>query len=151
MSKYSFSKEEKLEIIKFYHEESYTLNEVARIFNVHRDTIKDWQNDYLYFGEEGLAPLNQQKTYSKEIKIAAVQDYLSGEFSLREVVRKYRLSSRTVLRNWVKKYTSHSELKKVLRRFKNRDGEQFPISIRLRANFLTTILLGIQSPKTEYK
>jgi transposase len=54
MSKYSFSKEEKLAIIKFYHEERYTLNEVAKMFNVHRDTIKDWQNDYRYFGEEGL-------------------------------------------------------------------------------------------------
>lgn len=111
MSKYFFSKEEKLAIIKFYQEERYTLNEVAKIFNVHRDTIKDWQNNYLYFGEEGLEPLNQQKSYSKEIKIAAVQDYLSGEFSLREVVRKYRLSTRSVLRNWIKKYTSHSEFK----------------------------------------
>ncbi|BDH63793.1 helix-turn-helix domain-containing protein [Ureibacillus massiliensis] len=40
MSKFFFSKEEKLEIIKFYHEGRYTLNEVAEIFNVHRDTIK---------------------------------------------------------------------------------------------------------------
>lgn len=110
MSKYSFSKEEKLEIIKFYHEECYTLNEVAKIFNIHRDTIKDWQNDYLHFGEDGLERLNKQRVYSKEVKIAAVQDYLSGEFSLREVTRKYRLSSRSVLRNWIKKYTSHSEL-----------------------------------------
>lgn len=111
MRKHSFSKEEKLEILKLYHEGPLTLNEVAKVFNVHRDTIKDWQNDYLYFGEEGLERLNQHNSYSKELKFAAVQDYLSGEFSLREVVRKYRLSSRSVLRNWVKKYTSHSELK----------------------------------------
>jgi len=111
MRKHSFSKEEKLEILKQYHEGPLTLNEVAKVFNVHRDTIKDWQNDYLYFGEEGLERLNQHNSYSKELKFAAVQDYLSGEFSLREVVRKYRLSSRSVLRNWVKKYTSHSELK----------------------------------------
>lgn len=110
MSRYIFSKEEKLRIIKFYHEESYTLNEVAKIFNVHRDTIKDWQNDYFHFGEEGLERSPKQKFYSREVKIAAVQDYLSGELSLREVTRKYRLSSRTVLRNWIKKYTSHSEL-----------------------------------------
>ena len=110
MSKHVFSKEEKLAIIKFYHEEPYTLNEVANIFNVHRDTIKDWQNDYFHFGEGGLERLPKQNFYSREVKIAAVQDYLSGEFSLREVTRKYRLSSRSVLRNWVKKYTSHSEL-----------------------------------------
>ncbi|MGN4123480.1 IS3 family transposase [Lysinibacillus sphaericus] len=107
----SFSKEEKLEILKFYHTGQFTLNEVAELYKVHRDTIKDWQNDYRYFGEEGLERLNQQNRYAKELKLAAVRDYLSGEFSLREVVRKYRLSSRSVLRNWIKKYTSHSELK----------------------------------------
>ncbi|WP_419096463.1 IS3 family transposase [Ureibacillus endophyticus] len=105
-----FSKDEKLRIIKFYHEENYTLNEVAQIFNVHRDTIKDWQNDYFHFGEEGLERLPKHRFYSKEVKIAAVQDYLSGKYSLREVTRKYQLSSRSVLRNWIKKYTSHSEL-----------------------------------------
>ncbi len=79
MSKYSFSKKEKLAIIKFYHEEPYTLNEVAKLFNVHRDTIKDWQNDYFHFGEDGLERLTKQNFYSKEVKIAVVQDYLSGE------------------------------------------------------------------------
>ena len=110
MSKYSFTKEEKLTIIKFYQEESYSLNEVGKIFNVHPDTIKDWQNDYIYFGEDGLERLRKKNFYSKEVKMAAVQDYLSGELSLREVTRKYRLSGRSILRIWVKKYTSHSEL-----------------------------------------
>ena len=110
MSKYFFSKEEKLAIIKFYQEEPYTLNEVAEIFNVHRDTIRDWQKDYLHFGEDGLERLPKQNFYSKEVKLAAVQDYLSGDLSLREVTRKYRLSSRSVLRNWLKKYISHREL-----------------------------------------
>ena len=111
MSKYCFTKEEKLGIIKFYQEESYSLSEVGKIFNVHPDTIKDWQNDYIYFGEDGLERLWKKNFYSKEVKKATVQDYLSGNYSLREVTRKYRLSGRTVLRNWLKKYTSHSELK----------------------------------------
>jgi len=111
MSKYSFSKEEKLAIIKFYQDEPYSLSEVAKIFNVHQETIIDWQNNYRHFGEDGLERLTKQKFYSKELKLAAVQDYLSGDLSLREVTRKYRISSRTVLRNWLKKYTSHSELR----------------------------------------
>ena len=110
MSKYCFTKEEKLTIIKFYQEEPHSLIKVGEIFNVHPDTIKDWLNDYNYFGEDGLERLWKQNFYSKEVKLAAVQDYLSGNYSLREVTRKYRLSGRTVLRNWLKKYTSHSEL-----------------------------------------
>lgn len=39
MRKHSFSKEEKLEILKLYHEGPLPLNEVAKVINVHRDTI----------------------------------------------------------------------------------------------------------------
>jgi transposase len=69
----------KLAIIKFYHEEPYILNKVGEIFNVQRDTIKDWQNDYLHVREKGLERLPKQNFYSKEVKLAAVQDYLCGD------------------------------------------------------------------------
>lgn len=51
MSKYSSSKEEKVEILKFYQESKFSLNEVAELYKVHRDIINDWQNNYLLFGE----------------------------------------------------------------------------------------------------
>ncbi|WP_342443303.1 IS3 family transposase [Lysinibacillus sp. FSL K6-0057] len=111
MRKYSFSKEEKLEILNFYENSHFTLNEVAELYKVDSRTIKDWQNNYLFFGEESLNRSENHNTYPKEIKLAAVQDYISGSYSLRETVRKYRLSGTSVLRNWIKKYTSHSELK----------------------------------------
>ena len=38
-------------------------------------------------------------TYPKEIKLAAVQNYISGSYLLRQTVRKYRLSGTSVLRN----------------------------------------------------
>lgn len=111
MRKYSFSKEEKLEIINFYENSQFTLNEVATLYKVDSRTIKDWQSNYLFFGEDGLNRNKHHNTYPKEIKLAAVQDYISGCYSLRETVRKYRLSGTSVLRNWIKKYTGHSELK----------------------------------------
>ncbi len=111
MRKYSFSKEEKLEILNFYENSHFTLNEVAELYKVDSRIIKDWQNNYLFFGEESLNRSENHNTYPKEIKLAAVQDYISGSYSLRETVRKYRLSGTSVLRNWIKKYTSHSELK----------------------------------------
>lgn len=111
MRKYSFSKEEKLEILNFYENSQFTLNEVAELYKVDSRTIKDWQNNYLFFGEDILNRSKHHNTYPKELKLAAVQDYISGSYSLRETVRKYRLSGTTVLRNWIKKYTNHSELK----------------------------------------
>ncbi|MGG3573689.1 transposase [Bacillus gobiensis] len=50
------------------------------------------------------------KPYSKELKLAAINDYLSGKYSLREVSQTYNLSSTSVLRKWIKKYNNHREL-----------------------------------------
>lgn len=111
MRKYSFSKEEKLEILNFYENNHFTISEVSELYDVDSRTIKDWQSNYRFSGEDGLNRNKNHHAYSKEFKLAAVQDYLSGCYSLRETVRKYRLSGTSVLRNWIKKYTSHSELK----------------------------------------
>lgn len=63
---------------------------------------------------EGIRGLEESKTwkpYSQELKETAVRDYLSGEYSLREVIRKHGISDTKVLRKWIKKYNSHRELK----------------------------------------
>jgi len=109
LSKYS--KDEKIAILKLYHEGNHSQNEIANLFSVNRRTIVDWQKNYLTLGEAGLETTSKWNVYSKEMKLAAVQDYLSGQYSLREVTRKYTISNQSVLRNWIQKYTSHSELK----------------------------------------
>ncbi|MGG3847443.1 transposase, partial [Aeribacillus composti] len=59
---------------------------------------------------EGLERSNSWKGYTKELKEAAVKDYLSSEFSQYEIVRKYGISNRSVLQRWMKKYNSHRDL-----------------------------------------
>ena len=54
---------------------------------------------------------HKNKRYSKEIKERAVQDYLSGGGSYETLKTKYELSSSTQLKNWVKWYNGHKELK----------------------------------------
>ncbi|MBM6619660.1 helix-turn-helix domain-containing protein, partial [Bacillus suaedaesalsae] len=63
------------------------------------------------FGSEGLKESSTWKRYSKEIKLLAVSDYLSGKYSLLEVVKKYEISSHSVLHEWIKKYNTHRDLK----------------------------------------
>ena len=54
---------------------------------------------------------HKNKRYSKEIKERAVQDYLSGVGSYETLKTKYELLSSTQLKNWVKWYNGHKELK----------------------------------------
>ncbi|MEC1743781.1 transposase, partial [Schinkia azotoformans] len=50
-------------------------------------------------------------SYTEELKLSAISDYLSGKYSIREITRKYLISSHSVLLQWVNKYNSHREIK----------------------------------------
>ena len=54
---------------------------------------------------------HKNKKYSAELKMQAVQSYLKGEGSLREICRKYGISDKHVLQDWIKWYNGHREYK----------------------------------------
>lgn len=45
------------------------------------------------------------------LKQAAVNDYLNGNYTAPEILKKYKIRSETQLRKWIKKYNGHEELK----------------------------------------
>ena len=49
--------------------------------------------------------------YSSELKYQAVGEYLKGQKTLDAVCKKYGILSDRQLRNWIKMYNSHTELK----------------------------------------
>lgn len=53
----------------------------------------------------------KNNSYNTELKDQAVQDYLSGAGSYETLKKKYELQSATSLKNWVKWYNGHKELK----------------------------------------
>jgi|SRR5690606_1032105 len=110
MSKRSYSVEEKYEILKAL-DNHYSINEIGSIYNVHNSTILEWKHKYDKYGLEGLKESSTWKKYSKEFKLAAIRDCLSGKYSIREVARLYEISDASVLRGWIKKYNSHRDLK----------------------------------------
>lgn len=111
MLKKAHSVEDKVKIIKALEDGIHTISELETIYNVHNVSIYDWVYNYEKYGVDGLKKPSTWKRYSKEIKLEAVKDYLSGEYSLREVTRKYEIPSTSTLRQWIKKYNSHRELK----------------------------------------
>jgi len=111
MSKRARPLDEKIMIIKALENGTHTISELEFIYNVRGATIYDWIYRYKKYGIEGLKDSSSWMGYSKETKLNAVKDYLSGEYFLREVIRKYEISSDSVLRQWIKKYNGHRELK----------------------------------------
>ncbi|KYG26559.1 transposase [Alkalihalobacillus trypoxylicola] len=109
MSKRSYSAEEKYEILKALGDRSS--REVASLYKVTHSSILVWKHKFDKWGLEGLKKSSTWKKYSKELKLLAIKDYLSGHYSIREITRRYEISDASVLRKWIKKYNSHSELK----------------------------------------
>lgn len=111
MSKRSHFIEVKHEVIMAYKNEDYTLNELCTKYGISDNTLYDWVDKFEKCGINGLEESKTWKPYSKELKRAAVKDYMSGEYSQREIIRKYEISSTSVLRKWIKQYNGHRELK----------------------------------------
>ena len=82
----------------------------AKKHGVSQQTFQDWIRKYESFGAEGFRNTGR-KEYSLELKETAVKAYLNGEGSHAEICKKYGISSRTQLRNWIKVYNGHGELR----------------------------------------
>ena len=53
----------------------------------------------------------KNKKYSKEFKKKAVQAYLNGEGSLREISKRIKITDKESLRKWIMWYNGHREIK----------------------------------------
>ena len=54
----------------------------------------------------------KNKVYSPELKLQAVQDYLAGKGSQWEICRKYGISARIRLQEWISCYNGHKEFRR---------------------------------------
>lgn len=112
--KAKYSKAIKLEIVKRYieGESAVELSQEFSIEGKHSSKqISDWRRKYEAIGENAFNSSHRNKSYSKELKEAAIKDYLNGLGSLRDIAHKYQISEKGILRKWVIKYNSHIETK----------------------------------------
>jgi transposase len=111
--KNEFTAGEKLRIIEELESGEGTRVEVARKHNISVNTLVKWRHRYELYGIDGLEVQVRNRSYSADLKMKAVQDYLSGQYSQYELIDKYQIASRTQLKNWIDKYNSHSSFKSV--------------------------------------
>ncbi|WP_419508358.1 helix-turn-helix domain-containing protein [Blautia sp.] len=102
---------EKVKIVECYLAGEISIHQAGRKLGVTRKSILRWISIYQQDGPIGLLNQPKNKSYSKEIKISAVNDYLNGEGSLRDICTKYGIRSDTQLLNWIRVYNSGGVLK----------------------------------------
>ena len=73
-------------------------------------TIYKWIDKYKVWGAEAFAPKLKNRIYVKEFKMQAIDEYVTGNSSIREIVAKYNIGSKSVLERWIKSYNANKEL-----------------------------------------
>lgn len=101
---------EKIAAIEKYLRGEDSMHHLAKILGVHPSTIKQWLQTYHSLGP-GIFNNTSQTSYSAELKIHAVKDYLAGIGSLMEICKTYGIKSTYQLRNWIIKYNGRETLK----------------------------------------
>ena len=96
--------------IKDYLSGNSSKEAIAKRLGVSRWSIDQWVVNFQSIGESAFLG-NGNQHYPKELKEQAVRDYLSGKGSHLEICRRQKIKSTRQLRNWIKKYNGHEELK----------------------------------------
>ena len=102
---------EKHEILDDYKNGTGTLNAIVIKYKITASTLRKWKYNYSKYGIDGLVESKTWKRYSKKLKELAVREYISGQYSKSEIVRRNGLSTTSVLQKWINKYNDHRELK----------------------------------------
>ena len=84
---------------------------VAKSYGIGAETLRGWVQKYKEQGAEAFAEKVGNATYSKEFKIQCVESVIRGEGSVDDIVAKYNISDRRVLRDWIMRYNANMELK----------------------------------------
>ena len=87
------------------------IQQAGKELGVDHHSIRNWISIYQYDGPTGLLNQPKNKSYSKDLKISAINDYLNGEGSLQDICTKYGIRSHRQLSDWIKVYNSGGILK----------------------------------------
>lgn len=108
-----YSKEEKIQACINYLSGTRSAIEIAQELKMTINGSKEihkWSKKYELFGENAFEVKSRNNSYSKELKLMVIQEYLSGQTSLVDLSLKYGIPSKTTLRSWVLKYNEGKEI-----------------------------------------
>lgn len=80
-------------------------------WNNKKKTIIEWSKKYDKYGILAFQEKLNNKSYTKDFKLQVVEEYITEQSSLEELIIKYDISSTTQLRNWILMYNANRELK----------------------------------------
>lgn len=110
MPKSKYSPEFRAGVSQEYIDGVGSVHFLADKYGIGYSTLRGWINEYRIHGISAFCH-KTNRSYSKEFKITCVKAVINGEGSVNDIIAKYGISSRSVLRQWIKVYNASRELK----------------------------------------
>ena len=101
MSKSAHTPEFRAMVSQEYLDGLVSYNSLATNYQIGTKTLKEWVAKYRRHGLSAFQSKQGNASYSSDFKILCAEAVLSGEGSVDDIVAKYNISSRKVLRNWI--------------------------------------------------
>lgn len=118
MSKPKYSPELKIRACEDFLSGKYSAAQICEKYRItynaknhSSSSLNEWVAMYKATGSEAFSNSMHNKSYSSELKILAVEEYLAGKGSIMDITAKYGISGTEVFRRWVLKYNANRKLK----------------------------------------
>ena len=111
MSKSKTSPEFKIMLCQKYLQGEGSAISLAKDYGIGHTSLQAWIKKYREHGERCFYPKSGNTHYTKEFKLKCVEEVLRTGCSVDDIVAKYNISDRKVLRSWILKYNANMELK----------------------------------------
>lgn len=112
--KIKYSKKKKMMIVKRYMN-GESAQKLANLYGIEGKNgnlkIYRWVKQYKEQGKTIFDEKKYNKSYSKELKLKAIQEYINGEGTIESIANKYGIIQNETLRQWIIKYNGHIEIK----------------------------------------
>ena len=106
MSRKKVTVEERIEAARACARGKMSQSEAARRLGVDRSSVRDWVARYKVNGALAFHETGRNTVYPEKMKRQAVEEYLQGKGSQKEISAKYGLRSKSQLENWIKVYNN---------------------------------------------
>ena len=111
--KQKLSTEEKVRLVRQCLAGELSIRGAAQEVGVGATSVRRWIIAYEAEGAEAFLPHSQNRVYSPKLKEKAVQEYLSGQGSLEDISKKYKIRNPCILEAWLKVYNVHGDFNSV--------------------------------------
>lgn len=103
--------EERIQAVQEYLEGKGGYCTIARKYHIDNNYFRQLVIRVQTEGIESIKTSHRNRKYSVETKISAVQEYLSGNISLVGICKKYHITNKCIVQNWIKQYNSGKDFK----------------------------------------